>query len=239
MKRYLIGLGLILALVLSACTGIRKPNDRQRLHSELMKWESLQGQGIIEINAMGLALRKPFVLAKNQDQLRLDVIDGGIFGATASPLISIYAGDYFALQAPVMPALEALNFGNAIPMGSIKTFSSADSLISRFGDDIIRSKAVVYDSLKVSFSKAYQLISVKDARSNLELAVGYTKTGTLDNINVKAGKDMAIKMYFDTVSYTPPEITPLPRKAAGTKDIFELLEGSGMMKIFKGFLGDQ
>ncbi|HNQ44075.1 MAG TPA: hypothetical protein PKI59_06575, partial [Candidatus Cloacimonadota bacterium] len=60
MKRYLIVSVIILGLVLSACSGIKKPAEMHRLRTELVKWESLQGQGIIEINAMGLALRKPF-----------------------------------------------------------------------------------------------------------------------------------------------------------------------------------
>ncbi|HNQ43707.1 MAG TPA: hypothetical protein PKI59_04725, partial [Candidatus Cloacimonadota bacterium] len=164
------------------------------------------------------------------------VIDGGVFGAGAAPLLSVYVGEYFALNVPIMPALEALNLGSMIPPGSLKAFASADSLISRYGEEIIRTRAIVHDSLRVSFSKNYRLESVKDTRSKLELWAGYTNTGNLDNIIIKAGEDMAIKMFFDSVSYSAPEITPLPRKALGGKDILELLESSGMMQIFKGLL---
>lgn len=228
---------IVLSLILASCAGF-KPTDEALLRAELKKWESFTGDGIIEVAAYGFTLRKPFSVAKSEKQMRLDVIEGGIFGAGASPLISMYLGEYFAMAAPAMPALEALNLKDKIPQGTLALFSSADYLFEKYGQEIIREKAIVRDSLSINFSSKYKLGSVIDRKSGLNVTVSYTNQGDLDKLEIKAQRGISAKLLFDKVKYQRPEILPLPQSEKKQQNIMELLQQGGMLQMFKGLLGD-
>jgi hypothetical protein len=237
MSRGLIALTLLLAVILTSCAGF-KPSEEARLRAELKKWESFKGNGIIEISAMGFSLRKPFALAKSLDEIRLDVIEGGIFGAGASPLLSVYLGEYFALKAPMMPALEAFNLADNIPQRPIALFSSADYIFDRYGEEIIREKAIVRDSLSISFESNYRLKSVQDRKSGLHLDAGYNSRGDIDSIEIKAGPGIKASLLFDELSYVTADIVPLPPQEANPQALREILKDGSMFDILKGLIGN-
>lgn len=235
MKRiFVIGICLI-SIILSSCAGLRL-TEEQKLLRELKKWESFSGSGIIELSVMGLSLRKPFSISKSMKQIRLDVIEGGVFGASASPLLSMYLGDYLAVNAPIMPALELLNLKDKVPAGALALFSSADYLMDKYGAEIIAKKAIVRDDLSLNFKKNYQLESVVDKASGTRIEIKHTGRGLLDTIDIKTNKPVSARLIFDNVDYATPEIIPLPQKEATGQNLMELLQGGGMMDIFKGLL---
>lgn len=228
---------IVLSLVLASCAGL-KPSDEALLKSELKKWESFTGDGIIEVAAFGFTLRKPFAVAKSEKQMRLDVIEGGIFGAGASPLISMYLGDYISMLAPSMPVLEALNLNDKIPLGILALFSSADYLFKKHGEEIIREKAIERDSLSINFSSKYKLDSVVDRKSGATVTMTYTSRGDLDKLEIKAGRGMSATLLFDNVTYQVSEIVPLPKSKDKGQNIMDVLEQGGMLQMFKGLLGN-
>lgn len=235
MNRILI-IGLIaLSLLLASCAAFQL-TDEALLRSELKKWESFTGDGIIEVAAFGFTLRKPFVVAKSEKQMRLDVIEGGIFGAGASPLISMYLGDYFSMLAPTMPVLEALNLQDRLPLGALALFSSSDFLYQKYGAEIIREKAIVRDSMTINFTPKYKLDSVVDRKSGATVTMTYTTRGDLDKMEIKAGRGMSAKFLFDNVKYQVPQIVPLPKGKGTQQGVMDLLEQGGMFQMFKGLL---
>jgi len=236
MTRILVLGVCVLCVVLSSCAGGLGLSEEQKLERELKKWESFSGSGIIEVSALGMSLRKPFHIAKSMKQMRLDVIEGGVFGANASPLISMYLGDYLAVNAPIMPALEMLNLKDKIPEGAIALFSSTDYLMQKYGAEIIANKAIVRDDLKVTFKKNYQLDSVVDAKSGATLVAAYTSRGILDALEIKSGKMISAKLIFDTVDYITPEIIPLPQKEPAAQGLMDLFQGGGMMDLLKNLI---
>lgn len=237
MTRFLMVISLVLAVLLASCAGF-KGSDEARLRSELKKWESFTGSGIIEVSAFGLSLRKPFTFSKSLEQMRLDVIEGGIFGAGASPLISVYLGEYFSLKSPVMPALEAFNLADKIPQGAIALFSSADYIYDQYGAEIIREKAIVRDSLRIQFEPNYQLKSVQDRKSGLNLEVDYNSRSDIDTIDITAGNGIRASLIFDDLSYTKADIVPLAPQQSSNQSLKEILQDEGMFQILKGLLGN-
>jgi len=187
---------------------------------------------------MGFSLRKPFALSKSLDEIRLDVIEGGIFGAGASPLLSVYLGEYFALKSPMMPALEAINLGDKLPQGAIAMLSSADYIFDRYGDEIIREKAIERDSLSIRFESSYQLKSVQDRKSGLRLDAGYNSRGDIDSIEIKATAGIKASLLFDELSYGTTDIVPLPPQEANPQSLREILKDGGMFDILKGMIGN-
>ncbi len=237
MKKLLTISLIVISLFLASCAVLR-PTDESMLRAELRKWESFSGDGVIELSAYGFNLRKPFTVAKSANQMRLDVIEGGIFGAGASPLISMYLGGYSSILAPAMPILETLDLKDKIPLGTLALFSSADFLFEKYGAEIIREKAIVRDSMSINFTPKYQLDSVVDRKSGARVNVSYTNRGALDKMEIKVGRNVTARLLFDDVKYQVPNILPLPKGTGTQQNIMDLLKDEGLFKMFKGLLGD-
>jgi len=205
---------LLFVILLSSCAGPKGISEREKLHRELLKWESFDSQGVVEISIMGLAMRKMFSAAKNQRQMRFDIFDGGIMGAGAKPLISLYLGDYITLKSPYMPMLEMLSLGDNIPVASLNLFGSADSLAAKYGQGIIKDKRVEIDSVAISFLPDYRLDKVIDLKSKTEIKANYSNNGKLQELAIKGTDNLSVRLIFDKIDYTPPQIVPLPKSAS-------------------------
>lgn len=237
LKHSLPVLLLVLLILLTSCAAPNRQFEQDKLRGELKKWESFDSQGIVEISYMGLSLRKMFVASKNHRQLRLDIIDGGIMGAGAVPLISFYSGDYIALKSPFLPMLEMLNPTDLIPSQSLNLFANADSLFFKHGETIIKNRMLEIDSVQISFLPDYRLDTVFDPKTQSELKANYNSKKALAELEMKAIGNMSVKLIFDQIKYTEPEITPLPRPRAGTwwgdSNPFESID---LKQILKSFL---
>jgi hypothetical protein len=237
MKRALILFLVLAGLLLASCSYL-KPNDEARLRAELRNWENFSGSGIVEISAFGFSLRKPFVIAKSAEEMRMDVIEGGILGSGGSPLISLYLGRYFSMNSPAMPILEALNLQNKIPSGAMAILNTSDYLFDRYGEEIIREKAIHRDSLSVVFKNDYKLDSIVDRKSGARLDARYTSRGELDEIVLRAGEGVSAKLIFDDLKYEKSSITALPPKEPGGMNLMDLLQEGGAFQLLKGLLGN-
>jgi len=237
MKRTMILALVLFGMILASCSAL-KPSDEAQLRAELKRWESFEGSGIVEISAYGFSLRKPFVIAKSMQEMRMDVIEGGIFGATGSPLISLYLGQYFSMNSPAMPILEALNLKDKIPAGAIALFNSSDYIFDRYGEEIMREKAIHRDSLSVIFKSNYQLEEVTDRKSGARLRARYSSRGDLDELEFSAPQGVSAKLIFDDISYQRPQIIPLPETPAGEQNLMDLLQEGGLFQLLQGIMGN-
>ncbi len=201
---------LAMLLLLSACAGPRGASAETKLRNELQKWESFDSQGVIEVSYMGLALRKMFSLSKNQGQLRFDILEGGVMGAGAQPLMSFYLGDYVSFKSPYLPMLELLNVTDYLPLESLALFSSADSLVTRYGAKIIKTKLLEIDGVNINFSPDYKLDKVFDPKTKLELKPLYNSSGKLSELSLRGTDNLSLKFSFDKLDYGQPNIVPLP-----------------------------
>lgn len=209
---------VITIVLLSACAA---PNNRQaekRLLLELKKWESFDSHGIAEISYKGLSLRKMFNAAKNHDTLRLDIFDGGIMGVTPEPLISIYAGEYIALQSSLLPILEQMNPAMLIPSDGLAMFGNADSLFTKHGAEIIQNRMLQLGEIQISFLVDYRLDSIHDPESNATIQANYNSNRSLSELVFSSAEDIQLKLIFDEVAYIEPEIIALPKPQATDYD---------------------
>ncbi len=237
MNRILLASLIMISILLASCSGLR-PSDEDLLRAELKRWESFEGNGIAEISALGFSLRKPFVIAKSVEEMRMDLIEGGLLGASGSPLMSVYLGRYFAMKSLAMPILEKLNLQDKIPEGTQALFATSDYLFDKYGAEIIREKAVTRDSLSVKFSDKYRLESVIDSNSGTRIDLSYTRSAELDEIAIRAAQGVSMRLIFDEITYSRPQITPLPKGEPGGQNLMELFQGVDMMKLFQGIMGN-
>lgn len=238
MKKTTIVLIVILALFSTSCSLFQKKSDEMLLRSELKKWEKIKGDGTIELSAFGITMRKPFSISKNVNEMRLDVVEGGIFGSGGSPIISMYLGPYLALNSTAIPALASANLEELIPEGITAIFATADHLYDKYGAEIIEKKAVERGNVLVNFGQDYKLEEIRDKKSSTLIKTEYNRGGDIDTIELKTGTFISAKMIFDSVSYEQPSIIPLPKTEKTGGGILDLFKGNNMFDLLKGFLGD-
>ncbi len=140
MKKALISVLIISAIIISACAGPKDKSEEEKLRQQLKKWESFDSEGIAEVSYKSLAIRKMFSAAKNGSELRFDLFDGGLLGSAGEPLLTMYLGDYVAVKSPFIPMLELLDLTPSAPLQSLKLSANADSLVAFYGERIIRDK---------------------------------------------------------------------------------------------------
>ncbi|HHV37258.1 MAG TPA: hypothetical protein GXX77_05435 [Candidatus Cloacimonetes bacterium] len=238
MRKTAIILIAILAILSTSCSLFQGRSDERLLRSELKKWETIKGDGVLELSAFGITMRKPFMFSKNINELRLDMVEGGIFGAGGSPILSMYLGPYLALQSTAIPGLNAANLENLVPEGLTAFFATSDYLFDRYGAEIIENKAVERENMIVSFGQDYKLEEIRDKKSNTLIKNQYSRSGNIDSIELKTGSFISAKMVFDSVSYERSNIIPLPKSEATGGGIMDIFKNNNMFDMLKGLLGE-
>lgn len=224
MKRALFLL-IILMLFLGACVnnrikGTPDPAARkEQLRQEMLKWENFDAEGVAQISYMGLSLRKMFVFGKTSDELRFDIIDGGILGVGPSPLISVYLGDYFSLQSDLLPQLNlaakaALNFKPS--MGPLRDING---LVDAFADSIIINNRLNLEGIQLTFSPQLRLQKIYEEESKAEINISYTPKGEPDIITLRM-KSAEVELMIDKIDYGKASVAPLPPQENSILDQF-------------------
>lgn len=232
MKRTVLILLLVAVLVLTACAGGKKPLSREAkkslLRSELSRWSNFQAQGVAQISYKGLALRKNFVFGKTPEEMRFDLVDGGIFGSAAAPLISFYLGEYLSINSDFQPRLAILASSMVGKKFNMQDVHGILNLSDSYVDEIIDTGKVSRSSYEVSFTPKMQLESVKDSANKLSAVFTYTKKGEPDTIVFKL-KSASIELLFDKVKYGDAQVKALPPMEAA-QGIMDLLQG-GLLNL--------
>ena len=226
MKRNILILLLIAVLLITGCAGGKKPLSREAkkslLKAELNRWANLQAEGITQISYKGLALRKNFVFSKTPQEMRFDVIEGGIFGAAAAPLISLYLGEYLSVKSDFQPRLAlmaAAMMGRQFSMGNVQSLLD---LADTYVDEIIDTGKISRENLEINFTPKMQLESVKESKYDLSANFTYTKKGEPDTIILKI-KSASLELLFDKVKYGNAEVKALPQMSVG-QGIMDMLQ---------------
>jgi len=213
LRRSILLIPLMLILLLSACSVNKADRDALKLRTEMAKWNSFRLDGVVEVNFQGYSLRKFFVAQKNLDVIRLDVLDGGIAGMSAEPLLSFYKGDYLALRSPMMPQLEFLNLDKYFPQDAFRTFSNLDSLAAEHQEEILSTHSLSLNSIRMDFTPGYSIKSITDLKSGAKADFIYTSRGQIDKLELKVDEDASLILLIDDASFKPQVITPLERSA--------------------------
>ncbi len=226
MKQLFLILALIAALLLGACATL-KPVDRiSLLRAELDRWQNFSADGIIRISYSGLTLHKMFVLAKTSDSARLDILDGGAFGISPAPLISVYLADYLAVESPLLPQLESMAQALPDPSSYLALLADPDALVNQYGQELAAGQTLEFEGLRLNFTPQMKLEQVLDLSSGAELSVTYTSKGDPDKLLISLDKNTSVELLVDNISYGEAETQPLPRNDAPS-------DPEGLQKLLK------
>ena len=215
---------ILITLMLSSCAKDKfKPLSiearKELLRAEMLKWENLRGEGVTNLNYMGLTLRRMFVFSKTKDETRFDVIDGGVLGAGASPLISVYLGEYFSLSSDYFPQLELMARTLVDPRMSMAPIKDINALVETYADSILATGRLVHEGIEISFDPQFRLQRVFDPRSKSEALFSYNAKGLPDKLSFTMSNASA-ELLFDSVEYGTATIEALPRQEGSILDQF-------------------
>lgn len=215
---------ILVTLLLSSCARdkiMQLPLESRKeiLRTEMLKWENLEGEGVANLNYMGLTLRRMFVFSKTSDELRFDVIDGGVFGAGAAPLISVYMGEYVSLRSDYFPQLQMMARTALDPRVSIAPIRDINALVETYADSILATGQITLEGVQISFDSQLRLQRIYDPRSKGEALFSYTSKGHPDKLNFRMNNAGA-ELFFDRVQYGKATVEPLPRQTGSILEQF-------------------
>ena len=205
----LFSLTIVLLTVVS-CASMQPVDKTQLLRTEWERWQNFEAQGVVQLTNSGLTMRKMFVLSKSPEAIRFDILSGGVLAANPKPLISVYYGDYLAIQCPQFPKIEILAqmpiFPEKLPIYDI----DRDSLFTVFADSIINHQELNLEGLQLKFNSAMQLERIIEPKSGMEININRNSQGDPDKVKLTISENTYIVLLIDSISYGNAQIEPLP-----------------------------
>ncbi len=205
----LFSLTIVLLTVVS-CASMQPVDKTQLLRTEWERWQNFEAQGVVQLTNSGLTMRRMFVLSKTPEAMRFDILSGGVLAANPKPLISVYYGDYLAIQCPQFPKIEILAqmpiFPEKLPIYDI----DRDSLFTVFADSIINHQELNLEGLQLKFNSAMQLERIIEPKSGMEININRNSQGDPDKVKLTISENTYIVLLIDSISYGNAQIEPLP-----------------------------
>ena len=206
---FLFSLTIVLLTVVS-CASMQPVDKTQLLRTEWDRWQNFEAQGVVQLTNSGLTMRRMFVLSKTPEAMRFDILSGGVLAANPKPLISVYYGDYLAIQCPQFPKIEILAqmpiFPEKLPIYDI----DRDSLFTVFADSIINHQELNLEGLQLKFNSAMQLERIIEPKSGMEININRNSQGDPDKVKLTISENTYLLLLIDSISYGNAHIEPLP-----------------------------
>ena len=206
---FLFSLTIVLLTVVS-CASMQPVDKTQLLRTEWERWQNFEAQGVVQLTNSGLTMRRMFVLSKTPEAMRFDILSGGVLAANPEPLISVYYGDYLAIQCPQFPKIEILAqmpiFPEKLPIYDI----DRDSLFTVFADSIINHQELNLEGLQLKFNSAMQLERIIEPKSGMEININRNSQGDPDKVKLAISENTYLLLLIDSISYGNAHIEPLP-----------------------------
>ncbi len=206
---FLFSLTIVLLTVVS-CASMQPVDKTQLLRTEWERWQNFEAQGVVQLTDSGLTMRRMFVLSKTPEAMRFDILSGGVLAANPKPLISVYYGDYLAIQCPQFPKIEILAqmpiFPEKLPIYDI----DRDSLFTVFADSIINHQELNLEGLQLKFNSTMQLERIIEPKSGMEININRNSQGDPDKVKLTISENTYLLLLIDSISYGNAHIEPLP-----------------------------
>ncbi len=205
-KTLILGLAL-LCLLLPALEA--KSKKQKQLDGNLRQWEQFRWLGIIQVESSLFSMRKNFVLAKDRDELRMDILDSGVLGLQAKPLVSVYVKDRIVLEAPTIKQLSKLDPNWFIPGGAVGSLIHfTDSLQARSAEILANRTTEIADAV-FGFDKKFRLNRIANDDLVLEARILYNRRGKPTRMLISHAGTKLAELQINKQEYGKVVIKPL------------------------------
>lgn len=205
MKRIIILLSLV--LLFTACSTFMEMSKQEKealVRENLSYLNNFKSQGVLEISFKGLSLQKEFVLVKNRQSLRLDILDSGIFSLLPSPLATLYVKDKAILTNYNKGLFSDMVLDN-IPLQEFIDFSNLPQGII---DEIVKNRRFTIAIIEFEFDELYRMSKININQESVSLIY---RGSDLSRIEL-ASKKADVNIDFDLFQPGEFEIKPFEIK---------------------------
>lgn len=211
-KLLLITLIMLIGMNLSL---FAKAKAVKQLEKNLQLWEQFRWQGILQVQSSAFSIRKNFVLAKNHEAIRLDVLDGGVIGLQAKPIVTLYIKDSIQFEAPTIKELVGVDLNWFVPKPMIQTLLTFSDSLKTKQQEITANKKITTAKTVFSFDKRHRLTTITNKNSGFEATVIYNRKDQPTKIQIKYRGSQAAELLINEREYKDIEIVPLVTDGTG------------------------
>ncbi len=199
----LIIINLVIILFLSGCASIAGRKSKEvLLFDHLESWEQFRLDGIIELNAAQLRLRKNINISKNEDALSLDIFDSGFFGLKPTPLVAARIDSTFTLEAADLLKTAVNTDKLKIEDLSIAKINEGLFLLKQQTNTIIATKRANFEKSSFFFNDLMQIekIELYGSDNTLVIVFSYHNNKNLNTIGFVIENKQIITITVDRMA---------------------------------------
>ncbi|HPK41078.1 MAG TPA: hypothetical protein PKZ69_05595 [Candidatus Cloacimonadota bacterium] len=207
MKRNLLFLLLVLLVLLTSCVSkkaavaIKYPKKVLLASDELQRWQSFKMEGIAEVQFKMFTFRKNFVLSKNKEALRFDLLDSGIFGF-ASSNISIYVDSDTQVYGYLGKKFIEIDDLPESLRDVYTWFNNADiDDFQPYYDDLFENNSFDKDGTSFAFTNKMRLKEINNASNDLRVNIDYDYGDNISNLAIMLKNVKICDLKIDKISY--------------------------------------
>ena len=195
-----------LLLTIFACSTVPKPRQLQEqlLSVHISSWKNLRIDGVAEINYKGFALRKNIVIRKNEEALRADLFDSGIFGMSPAPFAGVYFGDELWVTLPGKKSPEQFTTDNTEKLSTISEMIFNTEKLYERKDDIISGYKTEFENTVITFNENFQIEKIELADKNYYALFTYEEH--LSEITFWSNNQKAAEIIVDKINFEKQEV---------------------------------
>ncbi len=205
---------LLLLLLITACTpkatglGIKHPKKLLLAHDELSRWQSFKMEGLAEVQFKMFVFRKNFVVSKNKEAMRFDMLDSGVFGMGASN-ISVYMDS--TMQIYGLWGRNSLEIEAPDLLQSMYQWTNNLEIddLDPYLNDILEKNEFTKDGVRFVFNEQMRLKLFTIDELSIRVDLNYDFGANLSEINVYLSNLKICNLRIDKISYDNISVSKL------------------------------
>lgn len=203
---------MILALILLAGLSTfltAKTSAAKQLQDNLANWEQFRWEGIIQVQMSAFSARKNFILSKNRDEMRLDVLDSGVMGLQAKPIATIYLKDKILLEAPTIKQLQDIDLNWFVPQSAISSFVHFTDSLQANVQCILMNRKLTTAATTYTFDKKHRLVRISSPEFGMKADVVYNRRNQPTKLLLDHDGDRIVELQINKQKYSDVKVVPL------------------------------
>lgn len=196
---------IIITFLLSACSvNDLSYNDKIiLLDKNFKKLNEFRAEGVADFRSQQLSLKKDFIIRKNSDCLRIDVLDSGILGLMPAPFASAYFGDEIYITNYNKNFFEPL-FKSETKLDSLFNF---ENIKPEMKIEIIKKHKLYIKDFCFIFDKSFKVKQINNKNINIKIKYFYDE---IDKLIIEAN-DIEIIVKINSIIYKHNKIKKIKK----------------------------
>jgi len=200
----------VLLIFTSSCSLIPRYSQQEKealLISNLHKFDTFRITGIVEVNYKIFSFRKNIILKKNQDQLRADIVDSGIFGLSPTPFISAYYDSLLMVRFSKQEDLLIIPQDELAEGFPYFNYLLDLGLLLDHKELIIKDHQLEMDGIIFHFSENMELVKIERSDNSFLIQLNYNTS--LEEILFFKNDKLIADIIIDKITFSEVNISKL------------------------------